>query len=185
MQNHQSDKILVSTHTESSSSTTDIIRAANNIITPDIKIIRTICSLMNIDIDYHTICGDLGLFETEIVRLSIVSGVDMTIIPYETDRYSIIKNIINNSANRILLVTLGINKHHVFINTNISILVIITDNDLFEIIKKFEQYPHIRLYALFLIRTIDSKHIRWFHIIDTPVSRLEDLTNIINQSLFI
>ena len=182
-----SEIVMISSLTETSSSTTDIVRATSNFTTkPNIEINKTICALMNINIKYNNIYGNPKLFVSEIVRLSNDSNIYITLIPYKTSEYNFIKNVINMSTNNILLMVSGSNRTHIFVeNVCIEILVVVTDLELLEIIQKFENYQNIKLTAFLINKKNDilerMKKIKWYAIIDKPI---QDIINIMNDQSF-
>jgi Kef-type K+ transport system membrane component KefB len=181
-----SKKILISALTQSSSSTTDIVRATNNLITPKTDIIRIICSLMNIAIDYKTVYGDLKFFESEITQRS--SAVDMTIISYNTNEYNLVKNMINKSIGKILLFVPGQNEHRVFMSeVCVDILFIVTDLALIGMIQKLQHHPHVRIHIIILL-TDAAAHtilaqIRWHQLFNDATS-FPDILRILDQYTF-
>lgn len=167
------EKILISSLSQISSSTTDIVKATGNfIMKPSLDTIKMICTLMNLNVECNNIHGNQKTFVSEIVRYSNESNIDITIIPYKVDEYQFIKNVINMSDNKIMIRISGHNKPLLFVpNTFIEIIVIISDDtELLDIIKKFENIVHIRLTALVLRKTINIskklRNIKWYNMID-------------------
>jgi hypothetical protein len=144
---------------------------------------------MNINIEYNNIYGNPKYFVSEIIRYTNESNIDITVLSYQNNNYLFIKNVINMSVNRILLM---ISKYHIsniFTNDKIiQIFFIITNTDLLEIIHKFEHYPNIILTILILNKSNEILHrmrkIKYHTIIDTSIKHFNDIINIINNKYF-